>query len=385
MYKRAQKIQSGSPAAALIGIITLLFIFYILFLPPEERRELLEGENLSIEEAERLFLDEAPGRLTFTEKAVFDHNIPNIFLVESKNAVVLAQENPFIIRKGWLSDQRHTMIFSVQDLENTENVVLSFQAVERAGTLVISLNDNVIFEGAVRIQNPPPVVLPKSLLKSVNQLEFYVTGGFLSRRRYDLSDMKVVGDITDIKKQTATNTFTISKTERDNLESAFLDFFPICDQRTVGVLTIELNGKIVYSAVPSCESLNRQDLFAEDFRDGRNTLIFRIDKGSYRVEQVRVRTLLKPVKSYIDYFNIKSSVYNEILDRERQVILRVEFVDDRSLKHAEININDKRDVIDQRDDVYERDISSFVREGSNYIEIKPLAELDIVKLQVRAD
>ena len=47
MNRRAQKIHSGSPAAALIGIITILFIFYILFLPPAERKALLEGENVT--------------------------------------------------------------------------------------------------------------------------------------------------------------------------------------------------------------------------------------------------------------------------------------------------------------------------------------------------
>ncbi len=385
MSKRGQKIQSGTPAAALIGIITLLFIFYILFLPPEERRALLEGENATLEEAERMLLDEAPGRLTFTEKSVFDHNIPNIYLVETRNAVVLAQENPFIVRRGWFSEQKKTVLFTIENLENTENVILSFQTPERAGILVILLNGNRIFEGAVAVQNTPPVLLPKPLLRTVNQLEFSVEGGLLSRKRYALSDVKVIGDITDVKKQVATNTFTISATEYDNLESSFLDFFPICDQREVGVLTIELNGKIVFSAIPACESLNRQDLFVEDFRTGRNTVLFKIDRGSYRVEQIRVRTILKPVKSYIDYFNVKASLYNDILERERQVILRIEFVDDKRVKRAEISVNDRRDVIDQRENVYERDIGSLLREGNNYIEIKPLTELDVVRLLVRAD
>jgi hypothetical protein len=42
-------------------------------------------------------------------------------------------------------------------------------------------------------------------------------------------------------------------------------------------------------------------------------------------------------------------------------------------------------MIDQRESKYERDISSLIREGNNYVEVKPLTELDVVRLQVRAD
>jgi hypothetical protein len=386
MSRRGQKIQSGSPAAALIGIITLLFIFYILFLPPAERKELLAGENVTPgAEAEQTLLSVPVGRLAFVPRNQFDHPLPNIYLVETRNAVVLASENPFVVKKGWFGAQKKTMVLAIPDLENTENVVLGFQAPERAGILVIALNGNKIFEGAVRLQNPPPVVLPKTLLQATNELEFSVAGGFFARKRYSLSDVKVIGDITDVKKQMATNTFSIAQVELDNFESGYLDFYPICDQAAVGTLTIELNGKIVSSAVPACESLNRQELYAEDLRSGKNTLIFRISKGSYRIEQVRVRTQIKPVKAFVDFFDVKPSLYNDILDKRRRIILHIEFVDDGRVKRARTNINGKFDMIDQRDPRFDRDISSVIREGNNYIEIQPLAELDVVRLEVRAE
>ncbi|MEM3154666.1 MAG: hypothetical protein QW165_03835, partial [Candidatus Woesearchaeota archaeon] len=122
MNKRGENLQTGGPAAALIGIITLIFIFYILFLPPAERKALLEGNNYTLEEGIGLLLDEAPGTLAFTEKGVFDHSISNVYLTETKNAVVLGQENPFIVSKGWFEEQTKSMVFSIDDLENTENV-----------------------------------------------------------------------------------------------------------------------------------------------------------------------------------------------------------------------------------------------------------------------
>ncbi len=386
VMKRAQKIQTGSPAAALIGIMTLLFIFYILFLPAEERKALLEGENVTgAEEREAMLLSVPVGRLAFVPRTQFDHPLPNVYLVETRNAIVLGAENPFIVKKSIFGEQAKSMVFGVSDLENTENVMLSFQAPERAGILVISLNGNKIFEGQVKAQNPPPVMLPKTLLKPANQLDFSAAGGFFSRKKYSLTDVKVIGDITDVQKQISTNTFSISQVELDNLESAYLDFYPICEQAVVGTLSTELNGKIISSAVPACDSLNRQELYTEDLRAGKNTLIFKISRGSYRIEQVRVRTQIKPVKAFIDFFDVKPSLYNAVLDKTRHIVLDVEFVDDGRVKRARINVNGKLDMIDQRNPDFTRDISAIAREGNNYIEIQPLTELDVVRLEVRAE
>ena len=130
---------------------------------------------------------------------------------------------------------------------------------------------------------------------------------------------------------------------------------------------------------------NRQELYTEDLRQGKNTLIFKITKGSYRIEQVRVRTNIKPVKAFVDFFDVKSILYNNVLDQKKRIVLDIEFVDDGRVKRAETNVNGKLDVIDQRQPTFTRDISKVVREGNNYIEIRPLTELDIVKLEVRAE
>lgn len=277
------------------------------------------------------------------------------------------------------------MTFTLHEPEKTENIMLSFQTLERAGELIITLNGQPIFQGYIPVQNPPPVILPKQLLRSTNQLEFSVTGGFFSKKKYALTDIKVVGELVETERQTSSSTFTISESEKDHLDNAFLDFYAICEQQDVGPVTIELNGKAVYSSTPSCDSINRQDLYKEDLRESKNTLTFKITKGSYRFENIRVRTILKPVKSYIDYFTLKSELYDDILDRDFRVILRMEFVDDGEKKQAQLNVNGKFDAINQIDPEYEKDITTLVREGNNYVEIKPFTELNIVKLTIKAE
>ncbi len=384
MNLRGQKVQTGGPAATLVGLLTIIFIFYILLLPADERRDLLTDRDQSIE-GERALLNETPGYLSSSQKGYFDHLLPNVYLTKTLNAAILASENPFTTYNGWFTERRKIMQFSIDSLERAESVVLSFQAPERKGTLVITLNGRIVFSGAISTQNIAPVMLPKQLLQSTNTLEFYVVGSFFQRQRYTLTDVKIIADITDIQKQQAVSSFTISEQEHANSESAYIEFYAQCDQGNTGVLTIELNGRIVHSGLPACDSLNREDLFVEDLKQSKNILTFKLDAGSYRLEQTRVRTILKPVKNYIDYFNIKSALYNTILDRKAKIILKIEFVDDSKVKQAQVSINGKFDAIDQRTPNYEKDISTEVREGNNYFEITPLTELNIARVEIRVE
>ena len=385
MRRKAQ----GSQAATLVGIILVLFIFYILFLPVEERKALLEGDNLSQGTYDdypsgKLF-EISPGRLTFTEKTVLDHSIPNIYLEESKESVILAEENPFTIYKGLFGEQKKRMVFGVEDLANLKNVMLGFSAPYRRGILTIRLNGMVVFENTVPVQNPPPIILPRTLLRETNEIEFSVQGSWIQRKKFELSDIKVVGELTDIARQRAQSSFTISPTEYDNLKTAFLDFYPICEQSRVGIMMISLNDKILFAGQPACDSLNRQDVFLEDLNEGKNTVSFSIDSGAYRLEQIRLRTNLEPVKSFIEYFDVKQSLYNDLLDKKRKVILKIEFVNDGELKRADLSINGKLTSIDQKTNIFEREISASLKEGNNYIEIRPLSDLNVVRVDARVE
>ncbi len=386
MKRGEQKIYSGSPAVALIGIITILFLGYILFLPPAERQALLEGKNITDTGFYgEVLLDEAPGRIEFIESNVIDHQLSNIYLASAMNAVELHKENPFIVEKGWFKKQDKTVIFSIPSLEKTENIILSFQAPTRKGVLHVSLNGQPIYESSVALQNPPPLTLPKQILQPTNQLTFWVTGGWLSKKSYSLNDVKIIGDVYDVSAQSAISTFSIATTELENLDTAALDFYPLCRQQDAGLLTITLNAKIIYSAIPSCEGLNRQELYKEDLLKGKNVITWHLEKGSQRVEQMRVRTTLEDVKTFIDYFKVNSSLYNKVLDNQRDIILKIEFVDDGTQKQARLNINGQFDMIDQDEPEWEDDISHLIREGNNYIELKPLKELNVARVKIEVE
>lgn len=381
-----KKGQTGEKAAALVGVMLVIFIFYIIFLPPEERTKLLGEEEIipgEIQEIEGILLSEQIGRLSFVKEEEYDHYIPNIVIMETRNAQILAAESTFTIKKGWFSDKRKKAIFTLKEIEKIENPILSFQTPERKGTLRIVLNGVPLFEGEIQTQNPPAVKIPKEILANTNTLEFSVIGGFFSKKKYTISNLKVIGDIKDIEKQKSRNTFKITRKEYDNLENSYLYFYPECTSQPT--LTITMNGKPIYSAIPMSSSLNRQELFKDELKEDKNVVLFEIDKGRCRIEQIKVRNTLRPVKDYLAYFNIKESLYEEVLDKDRHIILTLEFIDDNKIKEAELNVNGIKDVIDQKEAEFESEISNVIKKGNNYIEIKPLTELDIVKLEVRVE
>jgi len=387
--KRGQA--SGGAAATLIGLITLMLIFYILFLPPEERKALLKDETTGdmpggIPGVGDVLFKGAPGRLTYIGQTEFDHLIPNIVLTEERQAKVLAEANPFIVKKGWFRRQFKNLTFVLPELETVDNVLLSFQTPMHRGRLKILFNGVPVFESDIRVQNPQPVLIPKSLLRVTNTVEFQVWGfGLIFSRQYNIEDIKVIGEITDVRKQMAANSFSIPEIEHENIESGYLGFYPVCDQNEVGVMDITLNDKVIYSAVPVCESPTRQDLYKEDFRTGKNSLGFKLRSGMARLEQMKAKTFVKPTKGFQDFFFIEADVFTAIATGRAHSILEIEFVDDGRLKEARTNVNGRMDVFSQRDRLFARDISAVVRDGNNFIGLEPMADLNVISIQVRVE
>ena len=130
--RKAQK--SGSQAGVVIALVTIVLVAYILFLPPEEREDLLDSENGyygSISEDDNLSLINVTSlRLEYVGEDEYEHSIPNIYLFESTGAEVLDTFNPFYIRNGWFDKKTHNISFYITDLGNTGNVALSFEAPE---------------------------------------------------------------------------------------------------------------------------------------------------------------------------------------------------------------------------------------------------------------
>src|SRR3989338_7405703 len=186
MNKQGNKIQSGSPAATLIGLITIIFVFYIIFLPPDARKELLNDDeiNKSTDDSTsgNVLLSSQVGSLDYRTRNQFDHPLPNMFLVAQKSAAILLEETGFQVSKGVFGEDKKVTRFAAQDVSLIDDVLLNFQAAKHSGVLGIIINGRTIFEGEITSQNPPPIKISKSVLEELNTIEFYATGGWFEKK-----------------------------------------------------------------------------------------------------------------------------------------------------------------------------------------------------------
>jgi len=393
-----RKAQGGINAAVLVAVIAGLIILYILFLPEKEREDLLENKNKTGQDGttgngnEEVvpLLKEFPGRLD-TVSGITDKTVPNIFLFERTDAKELEKINPFMVRNGWFDKKSNTASFSIEDLENTDNVILAFNAKKHNGILTIKLNDAIIYENEIETETVAPIKLNRNLLKDQNVLEFSVSSvgiKFWKTNEYSLEDVRVIGDITDRSKQESRNVFTLTGTEVFNIEKADLRFVPYCKNvASVGVLDISINERNIYSAVPVCEDPTKVTIPVGILDEGENKVIFKTNKGSYSVEQVKVEFQEKDIKTNVYYFEVNRSVMNDIKNRKKDAILTIEFVDDNANKKADLNINNRLSAIDQEKSIFTKTLNDkkdpdYVEEGNNFVEIRPRTRLNIVELRV---
>ncbi len=389
--RRGQKPPTGGAAAALIGVITILIVFYIIFIPPADRRELLYGDNdTSLDDNDNNDVDKTLllaniGRLDYQKDTSFDHTIPNVYLVETKNAQVVEKYNPFIITNGWFSNEEKTVTFTVAQPDLTSNIKIVADAPVRKGILTVLLNGRVVYEGRPDSVNVPPIDLKANELQATNELTFKASGvglAFWRTNEFDLSNVQVIADITDAAKQESANVITLESTEAHNLKKATLTFYPVCDQASVGSLEVSVNNQRVSASTPDCESVNRIELEPTTLSTGRNTVFFSITEGAYRLEQIKVKTELEDSPTFIDYFELNSTLFDRVVAEDDTLMLRITFVDDKEDKRAELNVNGKLDFIDQTKATYERDLGSYAVEGNNYLELTPKSTLNIAKLEV---
>ncbi len=266
--------------------------------------------------------------------------------------------------------------------------MLSFTAKQHKGILTIKLNNVNIFESEITTSNPKPITLKKDYLEGNNILEFSVSGTgirFWSTNVYSLDDIKIVGDVADISKQESKNIFFISENEKLNLERAKLRFLPQCKPEDAGKLDVLINYQEVFSGIPDCGGINVYSFSTNVLHKGDNNIVFKTDKGSYLIEQIKVQTSLRELTYPTYYFEVNETAFERIKSGSYDAKLALEFVDDKKDKIMNLNINNRMIYVDTDEAKYHKNIGDYVREGNNFIKIEPLSMLDIVELKVRLE
>ncbi len=380
-------------AALLIAIIGLSIIIYILMLPPKDRAELL-GENISeygdspYEEYDKVevLLEKTPGTLEFLSDDTIEIEIPSFSIYTKKSGEILASFDSIYIRKSVFSEDVKNITFEIEDLKFTENVLLSFTALNRSGRLTIKLNGESILDKELTTDSPAPIQLQKSLLREDNIITFEVSGPgaeFWKSNEYVLENIKITADITDISGQENKQFFIITEQQKRLMQTASLSFVTDCSEAETIPLEIYLNKKLTYSGIPDCGAKTEIDIDKAKLVEGDNNLWSVSDGGNYLLYSIKIEMELEEPIQPTYFFDISEEKYELIDDGDADINISIVFPNSVDYKKGEIHINDHTIEIETRDAYLSRNINSFVREGSNALEIVPKrGELQITEVKV---
>ena len=389
-----RKAQSASGSAILVIVITVLIILYILFLPPDQRQELLDPNVTEIDDDERrvtgIVLREQIGRIEFLgiDERIYD--LSSFTVSTGTDAQELARKSSAYTKNSVFDDERDRMNFDIRP-DLTENVLLTFNIDGKPrGRLHITLNGETIFRGELSDGNSPPIYIEQSLLERQNTLEFSVSSpGFVFWRynQYELSNIRILGDVTDISLSENIQEAILTERERENLEIARLRYTAVCDQRNVRDFEVRVNNQRIFRGIPDCNVLNTHTISREYLREGKNEFEFRIGEGQVLVDSLRFTAEMEDPDHPIYYFFLRDELFEEdndeyILKENRNVLLELSFPNTEQ-KRLELFINGYLMGINTAKREDSRNINHFVRPGTNAIEIRPLQDVTITEMRVR--
>ena len=392
--KRCKRGQSsGAGAAALVALITILIILYVMFLPAEERQKYIDTDDdsstsssSSDEEYEVGLLLKHPGRMDYISINEIDHDLPSVTLLTKKEGAIVEEKNSVYAKNALFNKLEDTMEFEIDELDNVDNILLSFNIKDKGGRLIVNLNDIEVFNQEIKGDMADPIRLQNKYLDHKNVLTFQVSSpgvAFWATNQYILEDVKVTADLTKTEGQTATLKFIADSQEKNNVNRVRVKFVPDCVSAKAKPLSVTLNNQEIFSGIPDCGSLVSQEFLPYYLVEGENVLEIKAE-SSYLIDRVQVTSRLKKPRDFVYDFNINSTIYEDMKDGKTKINLTIEFDDDDEEKEAMILINGRKSLIDQDEREFSKIIDYYVNKDYNYIKIVPKSSMYMTKLEIKA-
>lgn len=378
---------SAGSISILIVLIALFMVLYLIFIPPQDRKELL-GINETSENGEtpgtgsglsNVLLSQDVGLLKPSTSDESEHEIDSVQLYMKNEPFIDDLSSSITVSRSAFSKETRTLNFNIDDMDNLNKVTLYFFVSEAKGDLIISLNRVEIFNSKAKgIQN---VVLPRDLLEESNVLTFDVSSGsFFAKNTYTLTQIKIneVFELTNTKEE---RDVVLSASETGKGE---LSFYLFCNKAPIGSrLRIFANSEEIFNNVISCASSVKTAEIDEDLlKEGRNSFLFEVDKGDFLLNDIKLKVELEEGGSRTYKLAVTEKQIDDILDSAKEVKLTMDFKDDKQ-KRAVISINGNEFSLDTEELEYERFITSYIKEGNNFIRINPENEFTIDLLEIK--
>lgn len=391
MFKKKKGQQTASRASILVLVITVAIILYVLFLPPDERNKLLnedpDGSSSSDDDDSTLLL-KYPGRLDYLKDNSFDYSLPSFNLYSTTSAALLKDADSIYVKRTTFSEKNETFVFTIDDLENTKNVQLSFKREKARGRLTISVNGKPVLQKYIEKDYQDPIAIPKEyLVEGQNNVDFSVSSPgllFFIINEYQLSDIKVTAQVTDVTTLQNKQVFFIKDAEKNNLDYATLTFMTNCKTNEKGQLTVYVNYQTLYEGVPDCVTPTKINIGRDSINNGENRLRFLATSGSYIIDQIKIKTYLKESIYSTYYFEISDDLYSDIYNDDKDINMSIIFVTDEERGNdLEVEINGHKFTVETDEREYDRIIDPYIRKGNNAITLRPMSStLEVVELKI---
>lgn len=387
-YKKGQA--GAGSAALLVTVIAAMILLYTLFLPPEDRARLLDETNglgtANDNSVNNILLKESPGRLDLIKKSTIEHKVSSFNLLSKTEGRLIKEFDGVYAERTIFTDKPQTLQFDIPDLDNTENVLLSFYSKEYKGRLIITINDKIISEKEYTSSLMEPIKIPKSSLSKTNTIKFSVSKPgiiFFVTNKYSLENIKIFADVTDKTALENNQGIFLTGVERQNLEKATLSLMPTCKTNEVGKISILINNQEIYSGMPDCTMPLKIDIAPGRLLEGENTLKITAEKGNYVIDQTKLTSYLKDSIFPTFYFNVDENTQKSVENGTYNVNMSVVFVASYDFQDVEVEINGRKFSIDNKKRTYTQTINPYIREENNAITLRPLdSTVDIVELKV---
>ena len=394
MLARKRGQLEGKAVGVLVLAIALFIALFVLFLPPEDRAELLDqdynDDDTSSGDLVEL-LSERPGFISPLKEFATKHEVPDINLFVKTEPSTISLANRLEVTKGIVGGSSPiTLSFDVQDISNIKDASLAFAANDPKGTLNIKLNghsvESVPDEAGIHI-----IVLPINFLKQEdNKLELSASNpgiAFWTKNSFTLSEVSLKLEFERINAQESRD-ILLTQQEKESLELAKLKYFMVCNSKemlTRGTtpLSILLNGKRIFSTQTSCVSTTRQhDIDPEDLEAGNNDLTFSIEEGDFSFNQVILETQGDDKDRPSFSFFLNQGDYEDIKSGRDNLKVKLLLEEDNKAKNARIIINDVEYLMKTDNNEFTKSIRTAAERGTNFVQLVPGNEFNVIGLKI---
>ncbi len=344
-FSRRGSRKPQSSAAPFLVVITLVLVFYIIFLQPADRLALLGEDIPSVSgpgsstdpnqptrpssaypgQSLKTFVFDGPGQLFSQNRDEYVHRFSSFALRGEFAGVVLANQQNFLLQSSLFESRNSEFSFVTPNPNQHRNLMLSLSVnTQNTNTdltqtiLYVHVNGVDVYSGSVsRATNPIPI--SSSILESENTVTMRISSpgiAFWKRNLIEINSARITGEFLDTDGLSASHRFDVRTQEVQKLRSSQLRFFPNCNDATARKLSIKLNDEVVSSKVPDCGVINVISLPQRFVYEGMNTLYFESEGGSFVIDQFEVINRLEDDRGVVYNFDLPTEYFSTTVTQQ---------------------------------------------------------------------